>query len=57
MHTAEPLLHEFNPFEVEFAIEKFKSYKSRYLSNSGRVDPKRVSTLRSMVHELNIIII
>jgi hypothetical protein len=27
MHTAEPLVSDTNPFEVEIAIEKLKRYK------------------------------
>jgi hypothetical protein len=28
IHTAEPLVPNLNPFEIEIAIEKFKKYKS-----------------------------
>jgi hypothetical protein len=37
-NQAEPLVPESSAFDVELAIEKLKSHKTRYLSDPNRID-------------------
>jgi hypothetical protein len=38
IHTAEPLVPEPSPLEVELAIEKLKRQITKYRSNTSRID-------------------
>jgi hypothetical protein len=53
MQTAEPLVHEPNPFEIEIAIEKLKIYKSPGTDGiPAELIQAGGNILRSEVHKL-----